>query len=323
MEIWAKQPNTYVFSRNNLTELQFDLMTLAFVQLQKHLRVDDPLPVSEDGLHVDVDCADFGMELHKKYIAEQCLKLPIVYFEKPNPFRGRLDKYYGNLFDLVAEVENTTKVRVFFSSWVLPYLTYIGKGSGFTLLPTKELLGCDGLYVKKFVTWIYSWRALPGGMMRMTVSDFLKNLNAPANMSIGDIARRILEPARTYFGRANHSIQFEYDYMYKDGEAPKRGRKKVHALVFSILSDESPVTKGNNNFDALNRTYLVLRRLFCNEKSVDIDLIVSDIMSKGGLVKFLKKFDYYSSQVRDGEKDTEDLINIMRHIIFTDFGACL
>lgn len=222
--------------------------------------------------------------------------------------------YSGMLYIGHFEEKGSYNYRLHINAMALPYLTFIGKGVGYTEFDYTIYSTLNSLYLKKLYKLLCEWSNL-GPQYNISVQEFKERLCLPESNSITQIENRVIVPMKDYLKNVNSRLQFDYEI----GSAPEKNeefgfkKRAKNQIVFFIYVPGRNVTRLiERKINALKNVLLFIAD---KERHSDVPAVVNAIVDAGLIDKILNKCEYYRHKYNKGLIDDNKFRNTLLKIV--------
>lgn len=328
------QPKAVTFSPLAHTEMIEDIVTETIRCMQPYMTTRSRSCPSErcvDSFVVTVDFSKFPTFNRNRRKIETFLNdLSQVRFSYTWVQKGFVDRegknvpdrrftYDGSLFIGYLKVHGGYCYAIDVNRKALPYLTFIGKGMGYTEFDYQVYCELKSKYVKRLYKLICEWSNY-GPEYIISIEELMRRLSIPDNYDTNKISGRIFEPLKGWLVELGSSVQFDYRFVYvADGkEETRTGRNGYNTIIFNIHSVKK--LRGSGERAMLSSLRNCLLGICDKEKRDVVDEAVGVIKEAGQVDFILSKFRYYTHKMNKGLIDSAKLRNVMLKVVRESCG---
>lgn len=308
------QPNKVTNARYNFSEREENILTLMIDALQKHMTRERPIQTDLFGEPmIVIDTVELGSNNKSQYLrAARSMMNKVFEFEYTNPKTQRKEDVMGVLVTTIRNINGTSKIELTINKWAIPYLLYWGKGVGGTIFEKATALKLPGNYTKRLYKLCKRWEDT--GYFSMPLDELREMLMLEEKYpKIKDLKKRVLDPAAKKM-KEMADVYFSYSLE------KVAGSRSYNFIHFTIHANDKNRATGKKS-DMYMFVYAMLSIAFPSIKSSaarDIaDHISQDNDAFERLYFRLKKL---KNELDTGEKDVNDVIRLIKHILKTDYG---
>lgn len=315
------ETKNFTLGRYDYNEVQQNVITLIQEQLQEYMTKDArQAEITLDSMgepFIEIDTKDLSGKKDKQEIIEKIEEM----YKKPVKFRWR-DASWGKniktscpIVIAVHDLEGTTKIRVNYNRWAIPFLIWYGKSIGGTRYDKTISLTINGKYTKRIYKLLCAYKDKKE--YYYSINEFREDFALPKSYTITNIDKLVLKKAKEEINNSRADVNFDYTLVKPE---KWKGKKPVIGIQFYITWKKKRENMSDAEFQIYNKAYMYLNR--CD---IDTSKVVSvcDLLSDHGLLKLIiDKWEFYEDCVArgdiwlNGQRYTTAIIrNIMKKLI--------
>lgn len=315
------ETKNFTLGRYDYNEVQQNVITLIQEQLQKYMTIDaKQAEITLDSMgepFIEIDTKDLSGKKDKQEIIEKIEEM----YKKPVKFRWR-DASWGKniktscpIVIAVHDLVGTTKVRVNYNRWAIPFLIWYGTTVGGTRYDKTISLTINGKYTKRIYKLLCSYKDRKEYCY--PIKDFREDFAIPKSYTITNIDNLVLKKAKEEINSSKADVNFDYALVKPE---KWKGKKPVIGIKFYITWKKTRENMSDAEFQIYNKAYMYLNR--CD---IDTSKIVSvcDLLADHALLQLIiDKWEFYEDCVvrgdiwQNGQRYTTAIIrNIMKKLI--------
>jgi len=201
----------------------------------------------------------------------------------------------------------------------IPYLTFIGKGMGYTEFEKSVYRKLTSKYTKKLYTLLCDWSNV-STTFSVPLKSVYEYLALPGSFRLCSLNQKVLAPLKSSLDSMPSCLRFEYRFANVDAAGSDTGRKRdYNTLVLKFFKNRN----GGERDAAVRGASLrnVLLFLADRSRSADVEAAASAIVDSGRADWFLGKCRYYDRRVKGGIIDESKMRNSLNKILRETFGV--
>ena len=319
------QPKNVTYQMMSKNEVTEDIITEITRGLQQYMTMDPEKcygPHNTGRCLVKVDFARIsGFHRSRKDIEAAFAALRSSYVKFTWTQKGFVDQY-GNarkdkqfiheeiMFLGFTRSKEGYDYYVHVNPMTLPYLTFMGKGIGYTQIDYDFYQSLSSFYVKRFYKILSDW-AMTASSRTISIADFREMIAVSDSFNITQVRMRVLDAMQKALAESNVGFRFEYKFFYDpaldaEGKKTKKGSNSIQ-FIFSYLSKKDQ-KKQSMKLQAIRNCLSVIAD---PEKKDSIDGAVKYVVAKGDADFLYNKFRYYTEMVRMGALTEKKMKNVL------------
>ena len=301
------QPNRVTNAIYSYTAIQENILTCIIGSIQKHMTRKSPVETSLFGQPiVRVSAKQIGTNKTKILRELTNLRKKDIRYSSSDQ-EGDIDIETG-LVSGFGDIKDTDYIDIHLSAYSIPYLIYWGS-KGFTTFSRTLALTLKSKYTKRIYKMLKQWED-KGAIPSINIEKFRETLQTPKSYDRNTILEeKVLIPAKKELDERG-DITFEY-LITKE-------RPKLYEIKIKILSSSSKKEEDNTS-NWYSFVYRFLCFVYPKYKSDKALTITDKIQEKRIMRKVYLRFSKLDDQLSNGEKKSEDIIKMTKHILKTDY----
>jgi len=307
------QPNKVTNARYSFTEREENILTLIIDSIQKHMTKEQFIQTDLFNQPViTIDTKEFGDKSKAKYWkAALSMTKKGFDFEYTNK-NGRTEDVAGVLVTTVRNERETSKIYVTINQWAIPYLIYVGKGTGFTAFNKTTAIKLRGEYTKRLYKLCKRWQNKGG--FAMSLEEFREMLSLETKYSkLKDLKLRVLDTARERMMQ-DADIYFNYSLS-------KIGGSRSYNFIKFIIEGNNKVLKPKEKTEMYTFVFNILSWTYpINENSRAQDMCNKLAENPDELALMYKKMKRLKNEYDAGEQELIDVQKLTKFIVKEDFN---
>jgi plasmid replication initiation protein len=309
------QPNKVTNAKYHYNETQENILILMIDALQKHMTREQPIQTDLFGEPIirinvkELGGAYFNKHRVINYIEE--LRMKPISFEWINE-KNKLVKTTTGLISAWHDYKDTPFIDLTISKWAIPYLLYWGKEVGGTIFSKAIALKLPGNYTKRLYKLCKRWE--DKGYFSMPIDELREMLMLDGKyLKIKDLKRRILDPAAEKMKEMG-DIYFTYTL---EKVAGSRSYNYIHFILHSNENNRAAGKKSEVYMFVYNMLNIAYPN-YISSAAKDIADKLSE--SPERLEMFYQRLKKLKGELDTGQKEIEDVIRLIKHILKADYG---
>jgi plasmid replication initiation protein len=307
------QPNKVTNARYSFTEREENVLTLMIDALQKHMTRERPIQTDLFGEPIIIiNTQELGDKSKAKYITacKSITKKDFSFEWKRED--GKLIKTMGVLATTVHDVQQTPYIEITINKWAIPYLLYWGKEVGGTIFSKATALKLPGNYTKRLYKLCKRWEDKNYFSMPLDELREMLMLEEKYN-KIKDLKKWVLDPAAE---RMKEMADVFFTYKLEK-VAGSRSYNYIHFIIHSNEKNRATGKKSEVYMFVYNMLNIAYPN-YISSAAKDIADKLSENPER--LEMFYQRLKKLKNELDTGQKEIEDVIRLIKHILKADYG---